>query len=69
MTEFNEYHCAITPTDKVRAYVTDMEQPNHAELFALVATNAQGQKVSVLLKVEDAEALHAQLGDWCYGLK
>lgn len=62
------YSCAITPTDKVRAYVTYMEQPDHAELFALVATNAQGHKVSVLLTTADAEALHAQLNDWCFGV-
>ena len=68
MSDFKEYHCAITPTDKVRAYVTDMEQPDHAELFALVATNAQGHKVSVLLTTADAEGLHAQLNDWCFGV-
>lgn len=67
--EAKEYHCAVTPSDKVTAYVTLDGQPNaNQELFALVATNAQGHKVSVLLTTADAEALHAQLNDWCFGV-
>lgn len=64
----NTYSCAVTPTDKVLAYVTDVEQHGGSELFALVATNAQGQKISVLLTTKQAEDLHAQLNDWCFGV-
>jgi hypothetical protein len=55
------FQCAVTPSDELVSYTTDMEQPQHALLFALVMTNEQKQKISVLLTKEDALRLRAQL--------
>lgn len=58
------YRCAVTSSDELLAYVTDMERPNHDDLFALVTTDNRGGKVSVLLTKEDAAKLAAQLTEW-----
>jgi len=55
-----KYNCCINPTDVLSAYVTDVEHPPLDE-FALVMTNAQEQKISVILTQEDARRLHRQL--------
>lgn len=70
MSNTKDYTCAITPTDHMRAYVTENEIFNGKarEFFAVVLHNDQGHKVSVLLTAADAEALHAQLNDWCFGV-
>lgn len=60
----HKYHCVVTPTDGLTAYVTDMEQPDHAELFALVMTSKGESKISVLIDKEQATALHGQLGQF-----
>lgn len=57
----HKYHCVVTPTDGLTAYVTDMEIPDHAELFALVMTNDVLEKISVLLDKEQAIGLAGQL--------
>lgn len=57
----HKYKCCVTPSDELVAYVTDMERPDHEELFALVMTNAQEQKISVLLDRDKATALQFQL--------
>lgn len=54
------YACSVSPTDQLTAYITDVERPAVLD-FALVMTNAQGQKISVVLSKEDAMRLHAQL--------
>jgi len=71
MSNTKDYTCAITPTDHMRAYVTEDEVFNGVprEFFAIVVHNEQGQKLSVLLTAAEAEALHAQLDDWCFGVK
>lgn len=63
------YPCAVTSTDVLTAYVTEDEvfKGRPRTFFALVAVNAQGQKVSVLLTAGAAEDLHAQLDDFCFG--
>lgn len=55
-----KYNCCVTKTDELTAYVTDVEHPPLDE-FALVMTNADGQKISVVLSKEDAQRLHRQL--------
>lgn len=54
------YKCSVTPSDHLVAYVTDVEHPPRDE-FALVMTNAQEQKISVVLTKEDALRLREQL--------
>lgn len=44
----HKYKCSVTPTDQLVVYVTDVEHPPHKELV-LVMTNAQEQKISVVL--------------------
>lgn len=70
MSNSKDYVCAVTPTDKMRAYVTEGEvfygMPR--EFFAIVLHNDKGQKISVLLTTKQAEDLHAQLNDWCFGV-
>jgi hypothetical protein len=55
-----QYHCTVNPKDTLVTYVTDIERPPLLE-FALVMTNAQDQKISVMLNKEDAKRLHDQL--------
>lgn len=57
------YKCAITPTDKIGCYVTTSERQGQP-LFAVVATNNQNDKVSVLLDYEKAQELIEQLTDF-----
>lgn len=71
MSNDKTYTCAVTPTDKLRAYETEDEvfkgQPRR--LFAIVAYDDKGAKVSVLLDVMESEDLHAQLETYCYGVR
>lgn len=60
----HKYKCCVTPTDELVAYVTDMERPDHEELFALVMTNTNQDKISVLLDHEKATALRFQLNQF-----
>lgn len=68
MSDSKQYSCVVTPTDKIEAYATLDGEPPGAEVFAIVATNAQGHKVSVLLNAADAEDLYAQLNEFCFGV-
>lgn len=56
----HKYKCCVAPADELVAYVTDME-PYHGDLFALVTTNADKGKISVLLDIGQALDLRAQL--------
>lgn len=55
-----KYTCSVNPNDQLVAYITDVEHPPLDE-FALVLTNAQQQKISVVLTKDDAYRLHRQL--------
>ena len=57
------YECEVTPTDEISCYVTCLELAG-IPLFALVATNEQDDKVSVLLNYEKAQQLINQLTDF-----
>lgn len=57
------YKCLVTPTDKIGCYVTTSERQGQP-LFAVVATNEQEDKVSVLLDYEQAQDLIDQLTDF-----
>ena len=57
------YLCDITPTDELVAYTTDAESPI-IQHMALVSTNGDGQKISVLLTREAAILLQNQLNDF-----
>ena len=58
-----KYHCAVTPTDELVAYVTDSEKEG-IELFSLVMTNIKQDKISVLLDKHEATRLYVQLGQY-----
>ena len=57
------YLCDITPTDALVAYTTDIERPL-IQHMALVSTNGDGQKISVLLTRDAAIQLNNQLNDF-----
>ena len=57
------YKCGVAPTDKIGCYVTTSERKGQP-LFAVVATNNQSAKVSVLLDYEKAQELIDQLTDF-----
>lgn len=54
------YTCSVNKNDQLTAYVTDLEHPPKDE-FALVMTNANEEKISVVLSRDDAYRLHRQL--------
>jgi hypothetical protein len=58
-----QYHCSVTPTDTLVAYVTDIEHPQRDQ-FTMIMTDAREQKISVILSTEDALRLHAQLSSF-----
>lgn len=59
------YKCTVTPTDKIGCYVTVAERQGQPQpLFAVVATDNQNDKVSVLLDYEKAQELIEQLTDF-----
>lgn len=66
MNKYSKYKCVVAPNDVVTAYVTDAEKVNE-DLFALVNTNADGGKISVLLNKADATALRNQLNEFVDG--
>lgn len=57
------YNCAVVATDKIGCYVTYQERAG-VPLFAVVATNKQQDKVSVLLDYEQAQELIDQMTDF-----
>ena len=57
------YLCDVTPTDELVVYSTDNERPL-IQHMALVSTNGDGQKISVLLTRDAAIQLNNQLNDF-----
>lgn len=58
--------CSVNPNDQLVVYVTDIEHPPKDEL-ALVMTNAQEQKISVVLTRDDAILLQNHINDFLKG--
>lgn len=58
--QHEQFFCSVNANDQLITYVTDIEHPPHDE-FAMVMTNADDQKISVVLSVEDALRLREQL--------
>lgn len=59
-----KYKCVVNPQDTLVAYEVDNEIVDQT-VFALVAENLErGEKVSVLLKVEDARLVCEQLNSF-----
>ena len=57
----NRYHCKVTPTDTLRAYENEHDEPGEI-LFALVIENPLIKaKASVLLNKQDCVQLASQL--------
>ena len=51
--------CSVNPNDQLISYVTDQERKDLC--FAMVMTNDQEQKISVVLNKADAALLRDQL--------
>lgn len=57
------FMCDITPTDELNVYTTDIERLP-VEHIAMVMTNGDGQKISVLLTRDAVILLQNQLNDF-----
>lgn len=55
--------CSVNPDDRLTAYVTTAEREGKTD-FAIVLTNAAGQKISTLLSRDDAIKLQNYLNDF-----
>lgn len=58
-----QFLCDINPMDELLVYTTDIERPP-VEHIAMVMTNGDGQKISVLLTRDAAILLQNQLNDF-----